>query len=59
MEQEKHEVRTTEMTKYSKFVALIIGMVLISIGIFMYFRGNELAKVCTEKVTATVVSGWA
>lgn len=43
-------------TKYSKFIALLVGIVLIGVGIFTYFRSNELAKVCTEKTTATVVS---
>ncbi len=43
-------------TGYNKFIALLIGVVLIGVGIFTYFRNNELAKVCTEKTTATVVS---
>lgn len=55
MEQENHPVQTTEITKYGKFVALLIGVALIGAGIFTYFRNNELARVCTEKTTATVV----
>lgn len=44
------------MEKIKKFIPLIIGIVLIGAGIFMYFRTNELARVCTEKATATVVN---
>jgi len=45
-----------EINKYGKFIALVLGLVLIGAGIFMYFRSNELVRVCTEKATATVVS---
>lgn len=56
MEPLNHEAQTTEINKYSKFIALIIGIILIGVGVFTYFRSNELARVCTERTTATVVS---
>ena len=43
-------------SKYGKFIALVIGVILIGAGIFMYFRTGELARVCTEGATATVVN---
>lgn len=52
MDQSNNQV----ITKYSKFITLIAGIILVGFGIFSYFRGNELTKVCTEKATATVVS---
>lgn len=46
----------TNSKKYSKFIAILVGLILIGAGIFTYFRGNGLAQVCTEKATATIVS---
>ncbi len=48
--------QSDNMNTFKKFIPLILGVVLVGAGIFTYFRGNELAKVCTEKTTATVVS---
>ena len=56
METANHQVETANITKYSKFIALLIGLALIGAGVITYFRSNELAKVCTEKTTATVVN---
>ena len=56
MEQDNHKVQSIEIGKYGKFVALLVGVIMIGVGVFTYFHNNELAKVCTEKVTATVVS---
>lgn len=44
------------MEKFKKIIPIILGVVLIGAGVFMYFRANELARVCTEKATATVVN---
>lgn len=44
------------MEKVKKFIPLIIGVVLIGAAVFFYFRAGELARVCTEKTTATVVN---
>ncbi|MBR0059938.1 MAG: DUF3592 domain-containing protein [Selenomonadaceae bacterium] len=43
------------MEKIKKFVPAILGVVLIGVGVFSYFRAGELVKVCTEKAVATVV----
>ncbi len=43
------------MEKFKKFIPAILGVVLIGVGIFSYFRAGELVKVCTEKAVATVV----
>lgn len=44
------------MEKFKKFIPAIIGVILIGVGVFMYFRAGQLTKVCTEGTTATVVS---
>ena len=43
------------MEKFKKFIPAILGVVLIGVVIFSYFRAGELVKVCTEKAVATVV----
>ena len=43
------------MEKFKKFLPAIIGIILIGIGVFLYFKSNELAKNCTAEATATVV----
>lgn len=48
--------QSINLNKYGKFIALVLGLVLIGAGIFMYFRSSELVRVCTEKATATVVN---
>lgn len=48
--------QSDNMNGFKKFIPLILGIVLVGAGIFTYFRGNELARVCTEKSTATVVN---
>ena len=44
------------MEKFKKFIPLLVGVILIGAGIFMYFRAAGLEKACTEETTATVVS---
>lgn len=43
------------MEKIKKFIPIILGLILIGVGVFFYFRSGDLAKKCTEKATATVV----
>ena len=38
-----------------KLIALLIGIIFIGVGVFMYFKNDELQKVCTEEATATVI----
>ena len=38
-----------------KFLALIIGVVFLGLGIFMYVKNDNLIKNCTTETTATVV----
>jgi len=38
-----------------RLLTIIIGFVAIGFGIFVLISGNNLAKVCTEEVTGTVV----
>ena len=38
-----------------KIIALLIGIIFIGVGVFMYFKNGELQKVCTEEATATVI----
>jgi hypothetical protein len=38
-----------------KFVGILVGIIFLGVGIFMYFQNARLAKVCTEEATATVV----
>jgi len=44
------------MDKLKKFIPCLIGVILLGGSVFFYFRAGELAKVCTEKTTATVVN---
>ena len=44
------------MEKLKKFIPFLIGLILLGGSVFFYFRAGELAKVCTEKTTATVVN---
>lgn len=44
------------MEKVKKFLPLVLGVILIGVGAFFYFRNSELARVCTEPSTATVVN---
>lgn len=44
------------MEKFKKFIPFIIGVVLIIVGVVVNIRAGELARVCTEKATATVVN---
>ena len=44
------------MEKFKKFIPALVGVLLLGLGVFFYFRAGELIKVCTEKTTATVVS---
>lgn len=39
-----------------KLILFIVGIVAISLGIFIIVSGNKLAKVCTEETVATVVA---
>ena len=43
------------MEKFKKFIPAILGVVLMGVGVYSYFRAGELTKVCTEKAVATVV----
>ena len=43
------------MEKFKKFIPAILGVVLMGVGVYSYFRAGELVKVCTEKAVATVV----
>jgi len=38
-----------------RFLALIVGIIFLAIGIFMYVKNDTLIKNCTEEVEATVV----
>ena len=38
-----------------KLILVILGIVSIGLGIFIIVSGNELAKVCTEETTGTIV----
>lgn len=38
-----------------RFIALIVGIIFLGVGIFMYVRNNNLQKVCTKEAEATVV----
>ena len=38
-----------------KFVGILVGIIFLTVGIFMYFQNARLTKVCTEEATATVV----
>lgn len=38
-----------------KFVPLIVGLVFVGVGIFMYSNNQRLAKVCTVETEAVVV----
>ena len=48
--------KTKQTEIFKKVIPLILGVILIGAGIFTFFRSSELVKVCTEKVTATVVN---
>lgn len=43
------------MEALKKFIPTIIGVVLIGVGVYSYFRAGELTRACTEKAVATVV----
>lgn len=38
-----------------RFLAIIVGIIFLAIGIFMYVKNDTLIKNCTEEVKATVV----
>ena len=38
-----------------RFIALIVGIIFLGVGIFMYIRNDNLIKNCTEETIATVV----
>ena len=38
-----------------KFGVLLVGIIFIAVGIFMYYKNEYLTKNCTEEATATVV----
>ncbi len=39
-----------------KFLPLLVGVIFLAVGIFMFFRNQYLVKNCTEEVVATVVN---
>lgn len=43
------------MTKMQKIGALIIGIIFVGVGIFMFIKDRNLVKNCTEETSATVV----
>ena len=38
-----------------RFLAAIIGIIFLAVGVFMYIKNNTLLKNCTEETIATVV----
>ena len=38
-----------------RFLVMIVGVIFLAVGGFMFYRNNTLAKNCTEEVVATVV----
>ena len=40
---------------FKRLILVIVGIAIISLGIFFIIRGNSLAKVCTAETTGTVV----
>ena len=38
-----------------KFIGIIIGVIFIAVGAFMFFKNDSLAKNCTKESSATVV----
>ena len=39
-----------------RFLPLLVGVIFLAVGIFMFFRNQYLVKNCTEEVVATVVN---
>jgi len=38
-----------------RFLVAIVGLIFLAVAVFMFVRGNTLAKNCTEETEATVV----
>ena len=38
-----------------RFAVIIVGIIFLAVGIFMFVKNNTLVKNCTEETTATVV----
>lgn len=38
-----------------RFIGIVVGIIFLGVGIFMYIQNERLAKVCTEEVSAIVV----
>ena len=38
-----------------KFIGIIIGVIFIAVGAFMFFKNDSLSKNCTNEASATVV----
>lgn len=38
-----------------RFLVLIIGIIFLGLGVFLYFKNDNLVKNCTEETLATVV----
>lgn len=39
-----------------KFLPVLVGVIFLAVGIFMYFQNQRLAKVCTVEAEATVIN---
>lgn len=39
-----------------RFAGVLVGIIFLIVGVFMYFQNQRLAKVCTEEALATVVN---
>ena len=38
-----------------KFMPLLVGIIFLGVGVFLYFNNQNLIKRCTEEVSATIV----